>query len=298
MSLSQFTMMKMFLAALGTSVVSKAIFHALRPNDFEAIQRKRAADPSHAVVLATGGLLLGIGMDISGSCPGSVYVQLGAGIPTALPVFGGVLAGSLLASALAKPMDEKAKVKRFVALPWMAHAFVGLFIIGLAVVLEVLVPEDPLPAAAWLPSIAGVVVGSLQLPLVLVLRRSLGATQSYESVLGLGMYPIRNTSAGKRLNVPSISDLSTLLFVVFIVAGSAVATVTSTPPLPLGSLPSVAASLVGGALIGVGSTVACGCTSGHGLSGVALLMISSLIVLPFIFAGGIATGLVRSLLVV
>ncbi|RHZ24586.1 hypothetical protein DYB31_014678, partial [Aphanomyces astaci] len=264
MSLSQFTMMKMFLAALGTSVVSKAIFHALRPNDFEAIQRKRAADPSHAVVLATGGLLLGIGMDISGSCPGSVYVQLGAGIPTALPVFGGVLAGSLLASALAKPMDEKAKIKRFVALPWMAHAFVGLFIIGLAVVLEVLVPEDPLPAAAWLPSIAGVVMGSLQLPLVLVLRRSLGATQSYESVLGLGMYPIRNTSAGKRLNVPSISDLSTLLFVVFIVAGSAVATVTSTPPLPLGPLPSVAASLVGGALIGVGSTVACGCTSGHG----------------------------------
>ncbi|RHY96912.1 hypothetical protein DYB35_011747 [Aphanomyces astaci] len=112
------------------------------------------------------------------------------------------------------------------------------------------------------------------------------------------MYPIRNTSAGKRLNVPSISDLSTLLFVVFIVAGSAVATVTSTPPLPLGPLPSVAASLVGGALIGVGSTVACGCTSGHGLSGVALLMISSLIVLPFIFAGGIATGLVRSLFVV
>ncbi|RLO09850.1 hypothetical protein DYB28_004654 [Aphanomyces astaci] len=104
MSMSQFTMMKMFLAALGTSAVSKAIFHALRPKDFEAIQRKRAADPSHAVVLATGGLLLGIGMDISGSCPGSVYVQLGAGIPTALPVFGGVLAGTLLATALAKPM--------------------------------------------------------------------------------------------------------------------------------------------------------------------------------------------------
>ncbi|RHY18023.1 hypothetical protein DYB34_012291 [Aphanomyces astaci] len=246
MSMSQFTMMKMFLAALGTSVVSKAIFHALRPKDFEAIQRKRAADPSHAVVLATGGLLLGIGMDISGSCPGSVYVQLGAGIPTALPVFGGVLAGTLLATALAKPM------------------------------------------------VPGVAVGSLQLPLVFILHRSLGATLSYKILLDKIFSPVREVT--QFLHLPTISDLSTLVFVVSVVAGSAVA--TSTPPLPLGPLPSVAASLVGGALIGVGSTVACGCTSGHGLSGVALLMKSSLIVLPFIFAGGIATGLVRSLLFV
>ncbi|RHY80822.1 hypothetical protein DYB26_002512 [Aphanomyces astaci] len=188
MSMSQFTMMKMFLAALGTSAVSKAIFHALQPKDFEAIQRKRAADPSHAVVLATGGLLLGIGMDISGSCPGSVYVQLGAGIPTALPVFGGVLAGTLLATALAKPM------------------------------------------------VPGVAVGSLQLPLVFILHRSLGATLSYKILLDKIFSPVREVT--QFLHLPTISDLSTLVFVVSVVAGSAVA--NSTPPLPIGSLPSIA----------------------------------------------------------
>ncbi|ETV64342.1 hypothetical protein H257_18750 [Aphanomyces astaci] len=299
MSMSQFTMMKMFLAALGTSVVSKAIFHALRPKDFEAIQRKRAADPSHAVVLATGGLLLGIGMDISGSCPGSVYVQLGAGIPTALPVFGGVLAGTLLATALAKPMiaqwqANKRRINTTVLLSWPAHALLGVVILGSSVALEFVAPELPLPSSAWLPTLAGIAVGSLQLPLVFILHRSLGATLSYKILLDKIFSPVREVT--QFLHLPTISDLSTLVFVVSVVAGSAVA--TSTPPLPIGSLPSVAASLVGGAFIGVGSTVACGCTSGHGLSGVALLMKSSLIVLPFIFAGGIATGLVRSLLFV
>ncbi|ETV90891.1 hypothetical protein H310_14384 [Aphanomyces invadans] len=302
MTLSQFTMMKMFLAALGMSALSKAIFRAVRPDDFDAIQKKRATDPSHAGVLTAGGLILGTGMAISGSCPGSVYVQLGAQIPSALPVWGGVLVGTLVTLALIKPLigqwqESKPKVATIVPVRCVVHAAVGVILIGLAVVLEVFVPERDLQASAWLPTVAGVVVGSLQLPLVLLLRRSLGATQSYKSAIALALYPIRNTRVGKCLHVPAATDLSTFVFVLAVVVGSAVASAVSTDPIPTGPIPSVLSSLVGGALIGVGATVACGCTSGHGLSGAALLMKSSFIVLPAIFVGGIATGLLRSVVV-
>ncbi|RHY27320.1 hypothetical protein DYB32_006863 [Aphanomyces invadans] len=215
MTLSQFTMMKMFLAALGMSALSKAIFRAVRPDDFDAIQKKRATDPSHAGVLTAGGLILGTGMAISGSCPGSVYVQLGAQIPSALPVWGGVLVGTLVTLALIKPLwqESKPKVATIVPVRCVLHAAVGVILIGLAVVLEVFVPERDLQASAWLPTVAGVVVGSLQLPLVLLLRRSLGATQSYKSAIALALYPIRNTRVGKCLHVPAATDLSTFVFV-------------------------------------------------------------------------------------
>ncbi|RHY22383.1 hypothetical protein DYB32_009521 [Aphanomyces invadans] len=285
--------MKMFLAALGTSIVSKAVFRAVWPKEFDAIQKKRAADPSHAAVLATGGLIMGSGMAVCGSCPGSVYVQLGAQIPTALPVFGGVLIGTLVATAVAKPLiaqwqDKRPRVNTTLRLSWPAHALLGMAVLGSSVAVEVLFPEHGLHKSAWLPTLAGMVVGGLQLPLVFILKRSLGATLSYKIFLDKAFSPIQE--AKRWLSLPTISDLSTLIFVAAIVAGSAVATATSGSRTSTGPLPSNAASVVGGVLIGVGSTVACGCTSGHGLSGVALLMKSSLIVLPFIFVGGMTTA--------
>ena len=41
-----------------------------------------------------------------------------------------------------------------------------------------------------------------------------------------------------------------------------------------------------------GSRVASGCTSGHGLSGMALMSTLSVFAVPFMFAGGIVTAFV------
>ncbi len=54
------------------------------------------------------------------------------------------------------------------------------------------------------------------------------------------------------------------------------------------SVRGVAAIIGGGFLVGFGTAYAGGCTSGHGLSGVADLQVPSLIALVGFFAGGIA----------
>eukprot|EP00960_Hanusia_phi_P001566 45202-Hanusia_phi.AAC.1 len=51
-------------------------------------------------------------------------------------------------------------------------------------------------------------------------------------------------------------------------------------------------AFVGGFLSIFGSRFASGCTSGHGLSGMALMVTKSVIAVPAMFAGGIFTGVV------
>ncbi len=55
---------------------------------------------------------------------------------------------------------------------------------------------------------------------------------------------------------------------------------------------SVTAAFAGGFLMLIGARMAGGCTSGHGLSGMAMLQAHSLVAVVAMFAGGIATALV------
>ncbi|KAH9155383.1 hypothetical protein AeRB84_002641 [Aphanomyces euteiches] len=277
MTFQQFTMMKMFLAALGTSMVSKSIFRAIQPQTFDAMRTKRASDPSHAAVLITGGLILGSGMTISGSCPGSVYVQLGAQIPSSPIVFGGVLVGNIVAG-IVKPwiqrwQEEKPRVNSIFSPSWPVHALFGCLIVGTSVILEVVTPEK-LYGTSWLPTISGVVVGSVQFPLAMALSRSLGVSASYKIMVGHTKDKLDHIFGCSLswLQIPLISDLSVLFFALGTIAGSAIAYATS-PATPLGPLPTPAASVVGGALIGLGASIAGG-------------------LLPSIFAGAIATAFI------
>lgn len=52
----------------------------------------------------------------------------------------------------------------------------------------------------------------------------------------------------------------------------------------------IAFSLVGGAIAMVGARMAGGCPSGHGISGVSQLGVSSLLALTMFFVGGVATA--------
>ncbi|KAF0720465.1 Aste57867_291 [Aphanomyces stellatus] len=301
MSFGRFTMMKLFLAALGTSATSKAAFRALHPAAFEGIQEERASEPSHAAVLAAGGLILGAGMTLSGSCPGSVYVQLGAGIPSAVPVFAGALAGTLLFGFL-QPMitqwqQGKARVQSTLHVSTAIQCIVGVALIGASAGLELIFPESLYPVSAsptWSPTVAGVVVGALQLPLVFFLGRSLGSISSYKIIVGRTVDAVRHVFGCFPVDMPLIADLSTLLFVIGVVAGSMAAGAPS--PASLAAGPPTPLALVGGVLLGFGANLASGCTSGHGFSGVAMLMTSSMIVLPCIFAGAMGTALVSYLL--
>ena len=56
---------------------------------------KKALESKSIGILVVGGLLIGVGMQISGSCPGMVLVQLGAGVSWSYVTFVGALCGAL-----------------------------------------------------------------------------------------------------------------------------------------------------------------------------------------------------------
>ncbi len=56
---------------------------------------KKALETKSLLTLIVGGILIGVGMQISGSCPGMVLVQLGAGVPWSYITFIGGLLGAL-----------------------------------------------------------------------------------------------------------------------------------------------------------------------------------------------------------
>ena len=56
---------------------------------------KKVLETKPMLTLISGGILIGVGMQISGSCPGMVLVQLGAGVPWSYITFIGGLCGAL-----------------------------------------------------------------------------------------------------------------------------------------------------------------------------------------------------------
>ncbi|KDO23785.1 hypothetical protein SPRG_11216 [Saprolegnia parasitica CBS 223.65] len=293
MGFQRFTMMKMFLGALGMSFVSKAVFRVLQPETFQRMQASRASNPSTSTVLMLGGVLLGAGMTVSGSCPGSVYVQLGAQLPSALACLAGTALGTFAAGTLrfriADWQADKPKVATTMPFGPLTQALLGLTCLSLATVLEVVVVPERLSSSSWRPSVAGAVVGALQLPMACLLHKSLGASAGMKIALGevssalcsaMGMQPTASW-------LPRFSDISQAIFILGILAGSYAAT---SPEAAVAYAPSTLRSIVGGALIAFGASLAGGCTSGHGLSGTAMLMTSSWLVLPSIFLGGMSTA--------
>ena len=78
-----------------------------------------------------------------------------------------------------------------------------------------------------------------------------------------------------------------LLFLVALVAGGAFA--QTFVPASAEVEPSWSVLLIGGLLVGAGTRMASGCTSGHGLSGVSRFQPGSLATIAATFAGGIVT---------
>ena len=98
MIFQKFIMLKMFLSALAISTVSTLIAANVFHDRYNKILNsgKEALKSKSLRQLIIGGLLIGVGMQISGSCPGMVLVQLGAGVPSSMITFIGCLSGGLV----------------------------------------------------------------------------------------------------------------------------------------------------------------------------------------------------------
>ncbi|MEQ9519131.1 MAG: YeeE/YedE thiosulfate transporter family protein [Parvibaculum sp.] len=88
MQLKNYTMLRVFLSAIVTGLLSLSLMNGLGLVELHP----KAFMPLAQIV---GGLILGLGMVLAGACPGTVFAQIGAGYKDAWFVLAGGFAGAL-----------------------------------------------------------------------------------------------------------------------------------------------------------------------------------------------------------
>jgi uncharacterized protein len=159
---------------------------------------------------------------------------------------------------------------------------------------------------AWSPYVAGVVIGLLQIPAFLMIETALGASSSYVTVGAAIASWIDPSLLLIDYVAKHIVGTAKNLWQVALVCGIAIGALISMKmsgaqrqpisPIWARALGSSSAALRyavafgAGFLMLFGARIADGCTSGHGLSGLAQLSVGSTIAVAAMFAGGIATA--------
>eukprot|EP01083_Nonionella_stella_P073979 200394_1 len=331
MLMTRFLMLKFFLSAAGTSCFMGVIASHFYPEQF-SISRWKFLSLNHALTICLGSLILGAGMTICGSCPGTVFAQLGAGVPNSGYVFIGLLIGAL-SWGLMEPIWKK--LFSGTNTVYMKYIFIeeglnkkyhipmsgevigilfGVVFWVIVVVFEVLWPWQSelntpneagcnfLSCGSWPPAISGLMVGLTQLPLMTVLGNVLGASSTYMCVMAQWL---RLTTESVHDTFPQfkqqLSRRWQILFALAVVFGSwlGVALNSNESNLNVAKHPydevegvNEIRAIVGGFVLEFGSRMCKGCPSGHGFSGFMLLTTASFIAVPSIFAGGISTAFI------
>ncbi len=161
-------------------------------------------------------------------------------------------------------------------------------------------------AKAWSPYIAGTLIGLLQVPAFLLIGTALGASSSYVTVSATIAGWFDPGIAGIEYAAKHLSGAKNWWQVALVVgiALGALASSSLSGTFRRGAVSPVwskalgnasmgrrfAFAFVGGFLMLLGARIADGCTSGHGISGMAQLSVGSTIAVAAMFAGGIATA--------
>jgi uncharacterized membrane protein YedE/YeeE len=160
---------------------------------------------------------------------------------------------------------------------------------------------------AWSPYLAGFVIGLLQIPAFLLIDTALGTSSSYVTVGASIMswidpdiaeigYVARHIAAtGKNWwQVALVIGIAIGAYLSMRMSGARRHSISPIWARALGtSSPHIRylVAFAAGFLMLFGARLADGCTSGHGLSGVAQLAVSSIVAVTAMFAGGIVTAL-------
>ena len=270
-SLLQAWALGVLVAALGYAVL------VLLPGT-EGLNRGLAFRPVGNVV---GGILIGIGMVVAQSCITGLFFKLGAGMAGASVGLLGWGAGELLVRGIEVPgptlLDggSGATLPGLVGLPPVLVA--GLLLATFLVVARRWAPGTTGEPWAWHWRGAGLGLGvavSTAWALAAVADESFGA-----SSVGV----VSSVADGA-------PDTWHLVLLLALVVGSLVAARTSGGWWLRGETGRRFAGLfAGGLLLGAGGWVAGGCNLGHGLSGMAQLNVSSIVVVASMATGVVAT---------
>jgi len=318
----------MFLGAMSMSAFCLSLLGACSSTKFEIARTMWAGnDRGWLSSTALGAAILGVGMAVGGACPGMVLSQVGSGVPNSgFTLFGGFVGAliyGVLEPKLARPMFakgprgfEKVYLDKYissVSFSFLA-AFLGVVVAIVAILLEVHFPwKDEVPSRlanevasctaatgftcpAWPPSAAGALIGLIQIPALLVVQTFIGSATSYQVMASVWMRGAKEDGKVSKA-LPYLAACARpkqimwwqVPYCGFVVLFSLMWAAASND---LNGADGIGAGIafLGGFLMLFGSRWGHGCTSGHGISGCALLTIESFITVPVMFGTGIATA--------
>ena len=157
-------------------------------------------------------------------------------------------------------------------------------------------------AKAWSPYLAGIVIGVLQIPLFLYVHTSLGTSSSFGAMTCF-LNSLFNSSTYPQSCLPTLKPLLQIGIVVGIFLGALISSSLAGTRRPsvspvwgklIGSrsrFKRFTLAFLGGFFLLLGARIANGCTSGNGVSGLALQFIGSYIVIASMFLAGIVVSL-------
>ncbi|KAI0539643.1 hypothetical protein GGR58DRAFT_217910 [Xylaria digitata] len=245
-----------------------------------------------------GGCLLGIGMTLAGSCPGTVFVQVGAGVHSGIYTLGGSILGGIIWSGFLRSALASLKSKRRQAPPKPENltihgalrtsqtvALIGVEVMFAGAVATISALRLVKTQGLVGPVLGGFLVAGAQLFSALTRKTLLGTSASFEEFGDYISWLLRGGGDGKPKSYSSIAAVTGM-----IVGALGLSLVSPLPQL----LPSVNIEttrlVLGGVLLTLGARMGGGCTSGHGITGISLLSVSSFVSVAAMFAGAFGTA--------
>jgi hypothetical protein len=239
--------------------------------------------------------MIGAGMALTGACPGTVLVQAAVGIPSAVPVFLGALAGGIAYEAIAPLHKQNAnEIEDTVSSKFHLDPNTTLIAFEALLLSAVLAFSglQSTPTGVLNPILGGLAVGVAQFGSIALSNTPLGVSSAFGDFGKWFWWTVdyvRGKHSGDRPKPPT----SAIQFVLSLMAGAYLLTNLRPDFILKGSPASISplTGFLGGIVLILGARIAGGCTSGHGISGMALLSISSIVSVAAMFGSGIAVGL-------
>lgn len=279
---------------------NSAAIAILQGTDYLRLSAKRAVSLAGITKYGgniVGGLLIGAGMALSGACPGTVLVQAIQGIPSGIYASIGAVLGGFVYSTLSRvlPLSKdapSASIPQALGISPLS-AFLGWEIMCATVLgLSTLVPKT----SRWPmdPFVGGIIIGGAQITSLMLRKSTIGVSSVFGDISENTIKFFSSSSStlskdGKKKKTQY--ETTATQFAIALMAGSYLLT-TLRPEFGSSSSFNVSPqkAIFGGLALGLGSRLAKGCTSGHGLSGSSQLAVSSLITTGAMFGGGIAVA--------
>uniref|UniRef100_A0A7S3LHI4 Sulphur transport domain-containing protein n=1 Tax=Aplanochytrium stocchinoi TaxID=215587 RepID=A0A7S3LHI4_9STRA len=331
MSFSSFTMMRLFLVAAATStfIVTMAMMLGMTPPEQKPATRLGLRLFGGYGGNVVGGFLVGIGMYLSGACPGTIWTQVGAfpGLRTATIVFGGILGTITLAylqpllraknkdfmMTTPDPISGNLKLRMGVATSMFVCICVCVYLLDLVFPwekeMDKIIHGDTHTLkgvdTVWDPLHAGLVVGLVQVPALLFIGSPFGMSRAFvvfsSHICSLFDSRIRERAPyfskyqyQKAANYQVLISIGAVIgaYLSFHVLTSSEVQLKYHEPVLARQENVLIGDFVGGFLMLFGARLGGGCTSGHGLSGMALGSVASVVTVACMFAGGLLTSLI------